>query len=556
MEELSLLNQGCVPSVRFMKRRDKNMYALIHFGLNTFTDKEWGYGDENPEIFNPSEFDAGQIVKACKDGGMTGVILVCKHHDGFCLWPTKSTEYNITKSPWRNGKGDMVGEIVAASRKQGLDCGFYVSPWDRNSRHYGTPEYLKIYRQQLREVLTNYGPAFEVWFDGANGGDGYYGGAREARTIDHTTYYDWPNTWKMVRELQPDALIFSDIGPDLRWVGNELGFAGDDSRGSITPRPPEGIASGRYAPGYCFYQENPVGQTDGSFFIPPECDVPLRPGWFYHSSEDDCVRPLPLLTDIYFKSVGRGGMLNLGIAPDRRGLVHENDVKRLSEFSQAVGRIFSNMVGESDGGEIMLGCGMFNIIELCEDISKGEQITSFAIEVKINGAWKTIHQAKSVGTRRLIRLDGKVKADAVRARILGSLVSARIEKMALYDAPSELLETSCASLRSFDPGVYSELKACTAGGAGVLCFIPEKKISSFVYCPLSGNTENTVYKYRLELDGDVIEGEFSNILANPIPQEVRFSPRFVREIRFSGFIHGRKVEDIRFEKILVKSAEK
>jgi Alpha-L-fucosidase len=196
---------------------------FVHFTVNTFTDKEWGYGDEKESVFNPSALDCRQWAKVARDAGMKGIIVTAKHHDGFCLWPSEFTEHSVKNSPWKNGKGDVLMELKQACSEYGLKLGVYLSPWDRNSSLYRTSGYLTYYRNQLRELLTNYGPIFEVWFDGANGGDGYYGGARETRRIDNKTYYDWPNTHQIVRELQPDAVMFSDAGPDVRWVGNENG---------------------------------------------------------------------------------------------------------------------------------------------------------------------------------------------------------------------------------------------------------------------------------------------------------------------------------------------
>jgi alpha-L-fucosidase len=210
---------GPVPSPRQLRWHELETYAFLHFGVNRFTNKEWGYGDESPAIFQPTDFSAEQIVSSLKAAGMHGVVLTCKHHDGFCLWPSRHGEHTVKHIPWRRGKGDVVREISDACRRNGLKFGVYPSPWDRNHKDYGRPEYITYYRNQLRELLTEYGPIFEVWFDGANGGDGYDGGARTTRHIDAKTYDDWENTWKLVRELQPEACIFSDIGPDVRWVG-------------------------------------------------------------------------------------------------------------------------------------------------------------------------------------------------------------------------------------------------------------------------------------------------------------------------------------------------
>ncbi|MFG0259211.1 MAG: alpha-L-fucosidase, partial [Phycisphaerales bacterium JB041] len=217
---------GALPDPRHLAWHEMEFYGFLHFTTNTFTGKEWGYGDESPEIFNPSEFDADQIVGVAADAGMTGLILTCKHHDGFCLWPSEYTDHDVASSPFRDGEGDVVREIADACARHGLRFGVYLSPWDRNHPDYGTPAYVEYYRNQLRELLTGYGEIFEVWWDGANGGDGYYGGARESRKIDRSTYYGWEETVAIVRELQPDAVIFSDAG-DVRWVGNERGVAGD-----------------------------------------------------------------------------------------------------------------------------------------------------------------------------------------------------------------------------------------------------------------------------------------------------------------------------------------
>jgi alpha-L-fucosidase len=217
---------------------------------------------------------------------MKGVILTCKHHDGFCLWPTKTTDHCIRNSKWRDGKGDVVRDIAQAAKRHGLKFGVYLSPWDRNNALYGKPEYIQLYRQQLTELLTNYGPLFEIWHDGANGGTGFYGGAHEKRTIDKKSYYDWPNTWNLARSLQPDAVIFSDVGPDVRWVGNEKGQAGDPCWATYTPVGEDG---GPAAPGDVKQSENNNGTRNGAKWMPAECDVSIRPGWFWHAGENDKV---------------------------------------------------------------------------------------------------------------------------------------------------------------------------------------------------------------------------------------------------------------------------
>ena len=295
-------------------------YAFVHFNMNTFTNMEWGFGNENPELFNPTDLDCRQWARVCKEAGMKGIILTAKHHDGFCLWPSEYTEHSVKNSPWKNGKGDVVRELSEACKEYGLKMGIYLSPWDRNNADYGKPEYITYFRNQLRELLTNYGDIFEVWFDGANGGTGYYGGANEERRIDRTTYYDWENTRKIVRELQPMACMFSDAGPDIRWVGNEQGWAGKTNWCTLN--------RDDFAPGVVsdlkFLQQ---GQEDGTDWVPAEVDVSIRPGWYYHPSEDHKVKSLPQLLDIYYHSVGRNASFLLNLPVDKRGLVNENDVQ-------------------------------------------------------------------------------------------------------------------------------------------------------------------------------------------------------------------------------------
>ncbi|MDR2763163.1 MAG: alpha-L-fucosidase, partial [Planctomycetaceae bacterium] len=272
-----------IPSEAQLRWQEMEIYALVCHGLNPYTNKELNYGDDDPKIFNPKNFDAEQIVSAIKSGGMNGVIIVAKHIDGFCLWNTKTTDYSISKTPYKNGKGDIVKEIADASRKHGLKFGVYCAPWDRNAAKYGTPDYIPMYREQLRELLTNYGDLFEIWFDGANGGDGYYGGKREKRTIDKTSYYDWQNTIALVRKLQPNAVIFSDIG-DTRWVGNEDGYAAKETWATFTPK---GVSNpDKPSIGDSKYQEATAGHRDGKYWMPAECDFPLRRGWFWHRNED------------------------------------------------------------------------------------------------------------------------------------------------------------------------------------------------------------------------------------------------------------------------------
>jgi len=311
-----------VPAPRQLEWHAREFYGFIHFGPNTFTDREWGTGEEDPAAFAPTALDTRQWARVAREAGMAGLILTAKHHDGFCLWPSRHTGHSVARSPWKGGRGDLVGDLADACRAEGLAFGVYLSPWDRHHAEYGRAAYVEFYRGQLRELLTGYGPLFEVWFDGANGGDGYYGGARETRRIDNATYYDWPRTWDLVRALQPTAVMFSDAGPDVRWVGNEKGTAFENVWYGIDRR---GLYPGRedYASRFA------AGRIDAPDWVPPEVDVSIRPGWFHHPAEDGRVKSVEALVEIYEQSVGRGTNLLLNVPPDRRGLIPEIDAERL-----------------------------------------------------------------------------------------------------------------------------------------------------------------------------------------------------------------------------------
>ncbi len=462
----SMTPYGPLPSDRQLRWHEMEYYGFLHFTVNTFTDKEWGYGDEDPKVFNPTDFDADQIVSTAKAAGMKGVILTAKHHDGFCLWPSKYTEHSVKNSSWQGGKGDVVKEISEACKRHGIKFGVYLSPWDRNHKDYARPEYITYYRNQLRELLTNYGNIFTVWFDGANGGDGFYGGARETRKIDNRTFYDWGNTWQIVRQLMPNAVMFSDAGPDVRWVGNENGFAGEPCWATVK-------SAGRY-PGGSSEGLN-SGERPGDAWIPAECDVSIRPGWFYHASEDAKVKTPEQLLDIYYKSVGRGACLNLNLPPDRRGRIHENDVKSLLEFRRIMDATFaknlakgakltaSNVRGKSgkfspknlldsdrhsfwatDDGqttpELTLGLGKpvtFNVVNLREALPLGQRVDAFVLEARGQGGWEEFARGSSIGNRRLIRTKS-VTTDQVRLRILKGAVSPALSEFGLYAEPAKV----------------------------------------------------------------------------------------------------------------------
>jgi alpha-L-fucosidase len=455
---------GPIPTPRQLRWHEMEFYGFVHFTVNTFTDQEWGYGDEKETVFNPTDLDANQIASTAKEAGMKGLILTCKHHDGFCLWPSRHTEHSVKNSGWKNGKGDVAQELSQACRRQGLRFGVYLSPWDCNHQDYGRPEYVTYYRNQLRELLTQYGEIFTVWFDGANGGRGYYGGARETRKIDARTYYDWDNTRKLVRELMPMAVMFSDAGPDFRWVGNESGTAGEPCWTTLN-------LAGRYPGGSSDGLNS--GERPGTDWVPAECDVSIRPGWFYHAKEDNQVKTPEKLLEIYYKSVGRGACLNLNLPPDRRGRIHENDIRSLREFRRILDETFANDLardakltpGNVRGGakqfapqalvdnkrdtywstddnvttaDLVLefqGPVTFNVVSLREYLPLGQRIEAFVVEQWKDGQWAEVARGTSIGNHRLLRGD-RVTTDKVRLRITRAAVCPALAEFGLYAEPA------------------------------------------------------------------------------------------------------------------------
>jgi alpha-L-fucosidase len=450
-----------VPSEKLIAYQQMELVGFIHFSINTFTDKEWGFGDESPELFNPSQLDAEQWVETAKSAGMQELILTAKHHDGFCLWPSRYTEHSIKNSPYKNGKGDIVAEFAEACRKHGLKVGLYLSPWDRNSKDYGRPEYLEYYRNQLRELLTQYGEINEIWFDGANGGDGYYGGANETRKIDSETYYNWAGIFSFVKALQPGIKIFSDAGPDVHWIGNEKGFAGFTFWSTINR---DSVAVETSKTSYLN-----TGDPMGKDWVVGQCDVSIRPGWFYHEAQDSLVKTPQELIDIYYKSVGRNALLLLNLPPDKRGLIHENDIKALQRFRKTIDETFA--VDLTKGASATAGNHRLNhkkfapenvlnnnadtywatddsvlssylIIQLPEEklfdriliqepIKYGQRVSKFEIEIMDDNGWKSVFQGTTIGYKRLIRIPA-VKASKVRLRILKANNTIAISRFGLF----------------------------------------------------------------------------------------------------------------------------
>ena len=418
-----------IPSDRQKLWQEMEYYAFIHFNMNTFTNKEWGYGDESPSTFNPTNLDTDQWAEVIKNSGMKGIIITAKHHDGFALWPSNYTSHSVKNSPWKNGEGDLIKDLEKSCRKFGLKLGIYLSPWDRNHPEYGTKKYISYFRNQLTELLTNYGEIFEVWFDGANGGSGFYGGKNEIRKVDKKTYYDWENTYKIIRELQPNAVIFSDAGPDIRWVGNEKGYANKTTWSNIYKDSVYG--------GMPDYYKFSSGQENGSHFIPTETDVSIRPGWYYHPEEDDKVKSLEKLIDIYFNSVRLNSSLLLNIPVDNRGLIHENDTKRLYELNNYIRNTFSNNffmeskmyfndtshpIDKLIDNKISTICPfksklnnvieislnenkIIDIFKISENINLGQRVKKFRLQALVDDIWVIIEEGTTIGSKRLIKFE-------------------------------------------------------------------------------------------------------------------------------------------------------
>lgn len=451
-----------VPTEKQLAWHEMELNAFVHFTTNTFTDLEWGYGDESTLVFNPTAFDANQWTTVLSKAGFKGLILTCKHHDGFCLWPSQYTEHTIATSPYKDGKGDIVKEVFEACKKEGIKFGVYLSPWDRNHSKYGNAEYITYYRNQLTEIFNSYGPVFEMWFDGANGGDGYYGGAKEIRKIDKQTYYDWSETIRMVKELDTNTLFFSDAGPDIRWCGNEQGYIQETNWNLIST---DTLFAGKTG----ITDLLNTGAEDGQNWIPAEVNTSIRPGWFYHASEDDRVKSPEELFKIYMESVGRGSNLLLNFPPDRRGLFHENDVRSIEGFRAILDSVFANNLannakaesntvrGNSDqfdannlidgnketywstdddvfsaSAEIKLKKPvMISYFLIQEYIKIGQRVKKFKIEALVDNKWTEVTNGTTIGYKRILEID-PVETSSVRLVIEDSKACLAISNFELY----------------------------------------------------------------------------------------------------------------------------
>ena len=567
---------GPVPSENQLRWQDMEMYAFIHYSLNTYTDQEWGFGNEDPQLFNPSDLDCRQWARVCKQAGMRGIIFTAKHHCGFCMWPSAYTEYSVKNSPWKNGKGDVVRELADACREEGLKFAVYLSPWDRNHAEYGRPEYVTYFRNQLRELLTNYGDIFEVWFDGANGGDGWYGGTNETRKIDRTTYYQWPETYRMIRELQPQCLIWNDGSDrgDLRWVGTEAGNVGETNWSLLNHD------------GEVTWVMLHYGLEDGDSWVPAETNTSIRPGWFYHETENAHVKSLSKLMDTYYKSVGRNSclLLNFPIAPN--GRIHPTDSLRGIAFKKMIDEVFKsdlathpqplpngrgvdtpssdnlgvqgNYSPPSQGG---VGGGSlidfkkpttFNRFVVEEDIRYGQRVKKFSLEAETNGQWVLLRDElvtsspsiqggdgggslTTIGHRRIVCFP-TVTATRLRFTVTDSKCEPIIKRISVYLAPEltadipDSGEKRSSNLHYF----FSSPKQM------MIDWDTEQTITSFRYLPPQNSKEGIVTHYSLWASTDwsnwtkLASGEFSNIVNNPIWQTIKFPPVKAKILRLDA----------------------
>lgn len=532
-----------VPTPQQLEWQQMELTAFLHFGINTFTGREWGDGKENPALFNPTDFDAEQWVRSLKEAGFKMAILTAKHHDGFCLWPTKTTGHSVAASPWKDGKGDVVRELRDACDKYGIKFGVYLSPWDRNASCYGdSPKYNEFFIEQLTELLTNYGEVHEVWFDGANG-EGPNGKKQE---------YDWTAILSTIRRLQPRA-VTAIMGDDVRWVGNERGL-GRETEWSATVLTP-----GTYA--RCEEQNKALGVKATSkdlggrdmlvnakelFWYPSEVDVSIRPGWFYHQQEDNQVKSLKHLTDIYFKSVGYNSVLLLNIPPDQRGRISDANVNRLKEFADYRKEIFADnrVKGGLKAWTARPGDtrvyqlkpkSEINVVMLREDISKGQRMEAFTVEALTADGWKEIAKGTTVGYKRLIRIPA-VEARQLRVKVDACRLAANISEVAAYYARP--LEESAAK-ENWNDLPRTAWKQVTAAPL-VIDLGKAVDMTGFVYAPANAEAKPTMafrYKFYISTNGrDWKEvpttGEFSNIMHNPVPQTVSFgnkvSARYIK----------------------------
>jgi alpha-L-fucosidase len=547
-----------VPTPQQLEWQRMELTAFLHFGVNTFTGREWGDGTEDPAIFNPTSLDCEQWVRTLKESGFKMAIITAKHHDGFCLWPTKTTRHSVASSSWKDGKGDVVRELRDACKKYGIKFGVYLSPWDRNASCYGdSPAYNQFFIEQLTELLTNYGEVHEVWFDGANGE-----GPNGKKQI-----YDWDAILKTIRRLQPKA-VTAIMGDDVRWVGNEKGIGRETewSATALTPGiyPRSGEQNkelGIFGKAKDLGGRDIVARATELFWYPSEVDVSIRPGWFYHADQDKQVKSLNHLTDIYFKSVGYNSILLLNIPPDLRGLINENDVQRLKEFSSYLKKTFArnyvlkgNEAWHGTSGtvrqyDIQKGA-LVNAFMIQEDISKGQRIESFLVEAYKDGSWIHMAEGTTVGYKRLVRFSDtrpeRIRVTIRSARGVANVAAVGLfyaepladknEEIQLSDVPVngwQVVGGNADSRKAID-GDRKTVWRASALTPLVVDMGDKVEVSGFSYAPSIGeDLTGTIYKYAfyVSLDGQSwtkceASGEFSNIMHNPVPYFVRFGKTY------------------------------
>ena len=545
-----------VPTAQQLEWQQMEFTAFLHFGINTFTGREWGDGQEKPELFNPTELDCEQWVRALKEGGFKMALITAKHHDGFCLWPTATTEHSVKNSPWKDGKGDVIRELRDACEKYGMKFGVYLSPWDRNAECYGdSPAYNKFFIEQLTELLTNYGEVHEVWFDGANGE-----GPNGKKQV-----YDWEAILKTIRTLQPKA-VTAIMGDDVRWVGNEGGLGRETewsatalTPGSYTHSNESNSALGIKPMAKDLGSRELIAKAKEAYWYPSEVDVSIRPGWFYHADQDEQVRSLANLVNIYYQSVGCNSVLLLNIPPDRRGLIHETDVQRIKELSEYLAKTFADnqvvngtglwqaQAGDSKEYEVKSG-SMVNTFLIQEDIAQGQRVEDFLVEVYSNGAWQYAAEGTTVGYKRLLKFSD-CQPEKIRVTIRGTRAAANITNVGLYYAESlqdkgvkvKLSDVPVEGWRIVNPDAQAAIDGDRKTGwktEGLTSLIvdmgKEEAIAGFCYAPIDDeDLTGTIYKYNFYVSTDGqnwtkcdANGEFSNIMHNPIPYFVRFGKNY------------------------------
>lgn len=525
-----------VPTPQQYAWQQMELTAFLHFGINTFTGREWGDGKEDPALFNPSELDAEQWVRTLKEAGFKMVLLTAKHHDGFCLWPTATTKHSVASSPWKNGQGDVVKELRAACDKYDMKFGVYLSPWDRNAECYGdSPRYNDFFIRQLTELLTNYGEVHEVWFDGANGE-----GPNGKKQV-----YDWDAFYQTIQRLQPKA-VMAIMGDDVHWVGNEKGV-GRETEWNATVLTPGIYARsqennkrlGVFSKAEDLGSRKILEKATELFWYPSEVDVSIRPGWFYHAEEDGKVKSLKHLSDIYFQSVGYNSVLLLNIPPDRRGLIHEADIKRLKEFADYRQQTFAdNRVkngrkywSTTSGGEAVYALkskSEINLVMLQEDITKGQRVEAFTVEALTDNGWKEVGKGTTIGYKRMLRFPA-VNANKLRVRIDECRLTAYVSQVAAYYAEPLQEETTKEDWNNLPRSGWKQVAASPL----TIDLGKTVTLSSFTYAPSKAEAKPTMafrYQFFVSMDGKSwkevpASGEFSNIMHNPLPQTVAFSQK-------------------------------